>query len=324
MGGALVLWALLGVWRRRRRRQQDGAPKAAGAPLLTGGRVVTAASKPSAAGRRRGGGGGGGGGGRGAAASQGAAAAAAAAADAAAALRQPSPPPLPASIAFTAAQVSAITSGFRDELGTGAYGSVFRGELPDGRPVAVKQMLLAATALGGTSSSSSSMAATADHGMAATGDRAVAGGGGNKDASPIPGGEKYEGEDGFRRELEALRHYRHANIVGLLGYCIDYGQQQQQQGGGGSASVPRFCLVLELCVGGSLESRLKATASNRARGGALTAEQRCNIASDVGRGLHYLHAEASPPLIHQDVKSDNVLLTVDLATGRASSLARHA
>ena len=237
---------------------------------------------------------------------------------------QPSPPPLPASIAFTAAQVSAITSGFRDELGTGAYGSVFRGMLADGRAVAVKQMLLAATALGGTTSSLSpaSMAATADHSMAATGDRAVAGQGGGQGAA-IPGGEKYEGEDGFRRELEALRHYRHANIVGLLGYCIDHGQQQQggsgQGQGAGSVPVPRFCLVLELCVGGSLESRLKATTSNKARGGALTAEQRCNIASDVGRGLHYLHAEASPPLIHQDVKSDNVLLTVDLATGRASS-----
>ena len=56
------------------------------------------------------------------------------------------------------------------------------------------------------------------------------------------------------------------------------------------------------------------------RSAALTAEQRCSIASDAGCGLHYLHSEALQPLIHQGVKSDNVLLAVDPATALAAGV----
>jgi serine/threonine protein kinase len=52
--------------------------------------------------------------------------------------------------------------------------------------------------------------------------------------------------------------------------------------------------------GGSLSSQLRA--------GGLTVHQRFTIASNVASGLHFLHTEAVPPVIHQDVKSDNILL----------------
>ena len=42
---------------------------------------------------------------------------------------------------------------------------------------------------------------------------------------------------------------------------------------------------------------------------SLTAEERFSIASDVARGLEYLHVSAHPPIIHQDVKSANILLS---------------
>ena len=43
----------------------------------------------------------------------------------------------------------------------------------------------------------------------------------------------------------------------------------------------------------------------------LTWAERFSIASDVARGLHFLHTDADPPIIHQDVKSDNILLGLD-------------
>jgi serine/threonine protein kinase len=42
--------------------------------------------------------------------------------------------------------------------------------------------------------------------------------------------------------------------------------------------------------------------------GPLPAEERLTIASDVARGLEYLHVDAQPPIIHQDIKSANILL----------------
>ena len=93
---------------------------------------------------------------------------------------------------------------------------------------------------------------------------------------------------------------RHRNVVALYGSCVEK-----------TAGRPsRFSLVLELLPGGSLLERLSPLSA----AAALTALQRFVIASDVARGLHYLHVEMSPPLIHQDVKSDNVLLTE--ASGR--------
>jgi len=168
-------------------------------------------------------------------------------------LPPPPPPPPPASnIAFSAAQLRAMTSGFAQQLGEGAFGAVFGGALPDGRRVAVKRMTLGATAT-----------------------------------------NKYEGEAGFRRELEVLHRYRHAHIVALFGYCIEGGQT--------------FSLVLEFMPGGTLLDRLEPAHTDP----PLTAQQRFDIAAHVARGLYYLHAEATPPVIHQDVKSDNVLLATE-------------
>ena len=116
-----------------------------------------------------------------------------------------------------------------------------------------------------------------------------------KGAEATAGAKKFRGEDTFRRELGALGRCRHSNIVALLGYCIERRPAAGQK--------DTFSLVLEFMPGGSLRDRLAD--------GRLTAQQRCGVASDVARGLHYLHVDAVPPLIHQDVKSDNVLLSTD-------------
>jgi serine/threonine protein kinase len=67
---------------------------------------------------------------------------------------------------------------------------------------------------------------------------------------------------------------------------------------------PLQYLVYEFMPGGSLYDRLGP------EGGAapLTPQERHVIASDVARGLEYLHVDADPPIVHQDIKSENILL----------------
>jgi serine/threonine protein kinase len=101
----------------------------------------------------------------------------------------------------------------------------------------------------------------------------------------------YSGSNSFALEAKVLGQYRHANIVGLVGQCIGDGQPQQ-------------FLVYEFMPGGSLLNQLKPDSAAP----PLTWQQRHIIASDVARGLEYLHVDADPPIIHQDIKSDNILL----------------
>ena len=88
-----------------------------------------------------------------------------------------------------------------------------------------------------------------------------------------------------------LGQYRHANIVGLLGHCL-------------GPSQPSQFLVYEFMPGGSLYDRLWPESA----AAPLTWQQRHIVASDTARGLEYLHVDADPPIIHQDIKSDNILL----------------
>jgi hypothetical protein len=183
------------------------------------------------------------------------------------------PPPPSTAQSFTSAQLAACTSNFSTELGKGAFGAVFGGVLPDGRRVAVKQMSLAATALKKGAETTVTLST---------------------------GANKFTGEAGFRRELEMLGRCAHANIVPLLGYCIEKRKVGRSM----------FSLVIEFMPGGSLLDALKPGS----RRPPLAAAQRLDVASDVARGLHYLHTEVL--LVHQDIKSDNVLLAVDGASGR--------
>jgi serine/threonine protein kinase len=62
--------------------------------------------------------------------------------------------------------------------------------------------------------------------------------------------------------------------------------------------------VYEFMPGGSLKDRLAPASAAP----PLTWQQRHIVASDTARGLEYLHVDADPPIIHQDIKSDNILL----------------
>ena len=187
--------------------------------------------------------------------------AAAAAAPVAAAATTNGPAAAAVTTTFTAADLSRFTSKFAHPLGSGAFGTVYRGTLPSGRPIAVKQMELAVA----------------------------------QKKKKLPGNRSnpYTGEKGFQLELEVLRAYVHPNLVELIGYCVTTKRK-----------VTTGSLVLEFMPLGSLLEQLAAALTPLA-----VSQQRLDIAADVARALHYLHAEAKPPLIHQDVKTDNILLT---------------
>jgi serine/threonine protein kinase len=112
-----------------------------------------------------------------------------------------------------------------------------------------------------------------------------------KKDDPAAKASQYSGQNSFALEAKVLGQYRHINIVRLLGQCIGDAQPQQY-------------LVYDYMPGGSLYDRLGPDSA----AAPLTWQERHTIASDAARGLEYLHVDADPPIIHQDIKSDNILL----------------
>ncbi|KAF7071778.1 hypothetical protein CFC21_077029 [Triticum aestivum] len=98
----------------------------------------------------------------------------------------------------------------------------------------------------------------------------------------------------FHREIDALIHIRHRNIVKLFGYC--------------SAAHQRF-LVYEYMDRGSLAKSLqsKETAIE------LDWARRLNITKDVANALSYMHHDCFAPIVHRDVTSSNILLDMDFS-----------
>lgn len=83
--------------------------------------------------------------------------------------------------------------------------------------------------------------------------------------------------------MEALRH---PNIVMFLGACT---------------KQPNFAIVLQYCARGSLWSTIQNLDI------PISWEDRRKFALDTARGVNYLHT-CSPPIIHRDLKSLNLLL----------------
>ncbi|CAN6359685.1 unnamed protein product [Urochloa humidicola] len=91
----------------------------------------------------------------------------------------------------------------------------------------------------------------------------------------------------FKNEIELLSRVHHRNLVSLIGFCYEQGEQM---------------LVYEYVSNGTLRENLLV------RGTYLDWKKRLRIALGSARGLAYLHELADPPIIHRDVKSTNILL----------------
>ncbi|CAI0459251.1 unnamed protein product [Linum tenue] len=97
-------------------------------------------------------------------------------------------------------------------------------------------------------------------------------------------------------ECNALRNVRHRNLVRILTYCSSL----DHKGNDFKA------LVFEFMPKGNLEEWLHSSDRD------LTLIQRLSIAVDVASGLHYLHDLCETPVVHCDLKPNNVLLDSDM------------
>ncbi|XP_010463514.1 PREDICTED: LRR receptor-like serine/threonine-protein kinase HSL2 [Camelina sativa] len=112
-------------------------------------------------------------------------------------------------------------------------------------------------------------------------------------------GQKPESESVFRSEVEILGRVRHGNIVKLL-MCYN-GEEF------------RF-LVYEFMENGSLgdvlhsEKELHSEKKEHRAVSTLDWTTRFSIVVGAAQGLAYLHHDSVPPIVHRDVKSNNILL----------------
>ncbi|KAG6425288.1 hypothetical protein SASPL_115716 [Salvia splendens] len=98
----------------------------------------------------------------------------------------------------------------------------------------------------------------------------------------------------FLDEVSVLLRISHPNLVGLLGFCLDKGEQ---------------LLLLEYVPNKSLFDRMHTRQGHYS--GTLKWRNRISVALDIAYALDYLHSVADPPVIHRDIKSSNVLLIND-------------
>ncbi|KAL6616274.1 hypothetical protein ACP70R_038544 [Stipagrostis hirtigluma subsp. patula] len=101
-----------------------------------------------------------------------------------------------------------------------------------------------------------------------------------------------QGAAEFKNEIELLSRVHHKNLVSLVGFCYEQGEQM---------------LVYEYIPNGTLRENLMGK-----QGIHLDWKKRLRIAIGSAKGLAYLHELADPPIIHRDIKSTNILLDESL------------
>ncbi|XP_031123879.1 MDIS1-interacting receptor like kinase 2-like [Ipomoea triloba] len=99
-------------------------------------------------------------------------------------------------------------------------------------------------------------------------------------------------QNGFFNEITALTTIRHRNIVKLHGFC---------------SNVKHAFLVYEYLERGSLSNMLSREEDAK----KLNWMTRVNIVRGIAQGLSYMHHDCSPPIVHRDISSSNILLDAD-------------
>ncbi|KAG4940523.1 hypothetical protein JHK87_044394 [Glycine soja] len=107
----------------------------------------------------------------------------------------------------------------------------------------------------------------------------------------VPNGEMLN-QKAFTSEIQALTEIRHRNIVKLHGFC--------------SHSQYSF-LVCEFLEKGDVKKILK----DDEQAIAFDWNKRVDVVEGVANALCYMHHDCSPPIIHRDISSKNILLDSD-------------
>uniref|UniRef100_J3MWS1 Protein kinase domain-containing protein n=1 Tax=Oryza brachyantha TaxID=4533 RepID=J3MWS1_ORYBR len=103
------------------------------------------------------------------------------------------------------------------------------------------------------------------------------------------------GLDEFFAEVRNLTMVHHRNLVSLVGYCWEN---------------DHLALVYEYMAKGSICDRLRG--NNNAVSETLNWRTRVRIMVEAAQGLDYLHKGCNLPIIHRDVKTNNILLGQNL------------
>ncbi|XP_006131683.2 mitogen-activated protein kinase kinase kinase 11 isoform X2 [Pelodiscus sinensis] len=98
--------------------------------------------------------------------------------------------------------------------------------------------------------------------------------------------------ESVRQEARLFAMLRHPNIIALKAVCLQ---------------EPNLCLVMEYAAGGPLS---RALAGRRIPPHVLV-----DWAVQIARGMQYLHCGAIVPVIHRDLKSNNILLSQRIEEG---------
>lgn len=101
-----------------------------------------------------------------------------------------------------------------------------------------------------------------------------------------------QGTREFLTEIQLLSRLHHRNLVSLIGYCGEGGEQ---------------VLVYEFMSNGTLRGWLSGKCER-----TLNFVTRLRIALGASKGILYLHTEANPPIFHRDIKASNILLDCNL------------
>ncbi|CDY60569.1 BnaA02g06940D [Brassica napus] len=102
-----------------------------------------------------------------------------------------------------------------------------------------------------------------------------------------------QGSKEFKAEVDLLLRVHHTNLVSLVGYCYE---------------GDKLALIYEFLPNGDLKQHLTGKGS----GSIIKWSVRLRIALEAASGLEYLHIGCTPPMVHRDVKTANILLDENL------------